>query len=393
MRWIERINLALIALFYRNCMSEIVISRESAGSTRVGWVDTAKGICIIMVVMLHSTLGVEIEAGAEGWMGYVVSFARPFRMPDFFLISGLFLGLVIDRPWLRYIDRKVVHFAYFYVLWLTIQFAFKAPGMAMEQGALHPLQAYLTAFIQPFGTLWFIYLLPVFFIVTRLVKRVPVWLVLAVSAALEILSVDTGWVIVDEFAGRFVWFYIGYAFARNIFDIAAWGGRNPGKVVALIALWALAQAWLVFTPAPATLAPWLQPDLGTTGARGGIAELPFVSFVLALAGITVVIWIAALLTGRKGFGWLTWLGEHSIVVYLAFFLPMAVMRTLLLKTGIVPDIGTMSVLVTAAGVIGPVVLYAIVKWSGYGLFLFERPRWAWIDKPAPRGKDRLAAAE
>src|SRR6187402_3945856 len=102
---------------------------------RIDWVDYAKGICIIMVVMMHSVLGVELAAGQTGFMHVLVAFAKPFRMPDFFLISGLFLAVVIDRDWRTYLDRKVVHFAYFYVLWVTIQFGFKAPGIAAEQGA------------------------------------------------------------------------------------------------------------------------------------------------------------------------------------------------------------------------------------------------------------------
>ena len=89
--------------------------------------DYAKGICIVMVVMMHSVLGVEAAAGQTGFMHVLVTFAKPFRMPDFFLISGLFLSVVIDRDWRTYLDRKVVHFAYFYVLWVTIQFGFKAP--------------------------------------------------------------------------------------------------------------------------------------------------------------------------------------------------------------------------------------------------------------------------
>ena len=103
-------------------------------ASRVDWVDYAKGFCIVMVVMMHSTLGVEQAAGHEGWMHAAVAFARPFRMPDFFLISGLFLARVIDRDWRDYLDKKVVHFAYFYVLWVTIQFAFKAPMFAAEMG-------------------------------------------------------------------------------------------------------------------------------------------------------------------------------------------------------------------------------------------------------------------
>ena len=38
-------------------------------------------------------------------------------------------------------------------------------------------------------------------------------------------------------------------------------------------------------------------------------------------------------------------GEHSIVIYLAFFLPTAATRTLLLRTGIVHDVGTLSLVV------------------------------------------------
>ncbi len=66
---------------------------------RVDWVDYAKGICIVMVVMMHSVLGVEQAAGQTGFMHALVAFAKPFRMPDFFLISGLFLSVVIDRDW------------------------------------------------------------------------------------------------------------------------------------------------------------------------------------------------------------------------------------------------------------------------------------------------------
>src|SRR6058998_2941863 len=121
------------------------------GALRVDWVDYAKGFCIVMVVMMHSTLGVEAAAGQTSWMHALVAFAKPFRMPDFFLISGLFLARVIDRDWRTYLDRKVVHFAYFYLLWVTLQFALKAPGFAAAVGWRGVLALYLEAFIQPFG--------------------------------------------------------------------------------------------------------------------------------------------------------------------------------------------------------------------------------------------------
>ncbi len=82
-------------------------------------------------------------------------------------------------------------------------------------------------------------------------------------------------------------------------------------------------------------------------------------------------------------------GRHSIVIYLAFFLPMAVARTVLLKAGVITDLGTISVLVTAAGVVSPLVLYWIVR-NTWARFLFERPAWAHF--AVPRG-GRLVPAE
>src|SRR5512140_2071087 len=172
-------------------------SAQSA-AVRIDWVDYAKGICIVMVVMMHSVLGVEAAAGQTGFMHLLVAFAKPFRMPDFFLISGLFLSVVIDRDWRTYLDRKVAHFAYFYVLWVTIQFGFKAPGFAAESGWAHVGFLYLESFIEPFGTLWFIYLLPIFFVVTKATRKLPPLLIWTVLALLETAHIETGWTAIDE---------------------------------------------------------------------------------------------------------------------------------------------------------------------------------------------------
>src|SRR6201999_441190 len=176
-----------------NCTSAATHRSIAPADGRVDWVDYAKGICIIMVVMMHSVLGVELAAGQTGFMHAVVMFAKPFRMPDFFLISGLFLAIVIDRDWRTYLDRKVVHFAYFYVLWVTIQFGFKAPAFASEQGWPHVAFLYLESFVEPFGTLWFIFLLPIFFVVTKATRRLPPLLIWSIAAVLEMSHYSTGW--------------------------------------------------------------------------------------------------------------------------------------------------------------------------------------------------------
>jgi uncharacterized membrane protein YcfT len=358
--------------------------RVAAAADRVDWVDYAKGFCIVFVVMMHATLGVEKAAGETGFLHALVQFAKPFRMPDFFMISGLFLGLVIDRPWRRYLDRKVVHFLYFYVLWAAIQFAFKAPAWFAEGEAPADIAwRWLSTLVEPFGTLWFIYLLPVFFVATRLLRGVPWLLTLAAAAALEIAPVHTGSVVIDEFAARYVYFFAGYALAANLFALAKRARANRAAALGYLGIWAAANGLAASWPAPY----WRLAG----GEAAFLSDLPVVSLILGAAGAVAVVVGSALLADLRAVSFLRYLGRNSIVVYLAFFLPMAVSRTVLLKFGL--DVGLVSLVSTVAGVAGPVALKLAIDRTGCGKFLFSRPHWATIDKPAPGRARRLAPAE
>ncbi|MBU6457263.1 MAG: acyltransferase family protein [Bradyrhizobium sp.] len=339
------------------------------GGERVDWVDYAKGICIVMVVMMHSVLGVELAAGQTGFMHLVVMFAKPFRMPDFFLISGLFVSIVIDRDWRIYLDRKVVHFAYFYVLWVTIQFGFKAPSFAAETSWVHVGYLYLESFIEPFGTLWFIYLLPIFFVVIKATRRIPAPAIWAGAALLEMAHVASGWTVIDEFCARFVYIYSGYLFAPYVFALSDRARAYPALALAGLALWALVNGGLV---------------------GSGVSEWPLVSLLLGLSGACAIITIGTLLARMQWLTFLRFCGEHSIVIYLAFFLPMAATRTLLLRTGLLHDIGTVSLVVTVAGVIGALLIWCVALAAGAN-FLFERPAAFWIAPKKPRAALRAAA--
>ena len=86
---------------------------------------------------------------------------------------------------------------------------------------------------------------------------------------------------------------------------------------------------------------------------------------------------------RDVFAPLRYCGQHSIVIYLAFFLFMAGSRAVLLKSGIISDIGTVALIVTLCGIVGPLVLFWIVRRTPLR-FLFERPALFW-----PTSKPRL----
>ncbi len=323
-----------------------------ASKPRIDWVDYAKGICIILVVMMHSTLGVEKAAGALSWLNPFIEWARPFRMPDFFMISGLFLASRIDRPWREYLDSKVVHFVYFYLLWMTIQFALKAWPIYQAEGVPGLAQGYALGLIEPYGTLWFIYLLPIFFVVTKLARHVPPLLMFAVGAALEIAPIETGWMLIDEFASRFVYFYAGFWLAKHIFTFAT--RVDAMKTLAILSglvLWAFFNGFMV---------------------ANGFSHMPVMSLGLGFVGACAVVATGVLLSKFRLADGLRYCGQNSIVIYLAFFLFMAGTRSVLLRFAPGFDLGVIALMTTAAGVVGPLLLFWATRKTALS-FLFKRP--------------------
>lgn len=353
----------------------------SGTSERLNWVDSAKGISIILVVMMYSVFNVGQDAEGVGFFHYAIGFATPFRMPEFFLISGLFLDQVLARNWKSYADRRVVHYLYFYALWAVIHIVLKIGIMSAD-----PVTAasdLLWAIVEPYGVLWFIYLLAAFSLVAKLAYdlRAPRWGVLALGAVLQILPVATGSYLVDQFAEYFVYFYAGYMFAPWIFRIVDLALKNAVLALVGLAIYAVANAILVFSPGYAVLPEHIQM---------GLAALPGVHLILALIGSLALCVVAALLARLPFMGWLSWLGERSIVVYLVFVLPMSFARIGLSKLGLIDDVTLSSLLVMVIAIAASVALYLMVQWTGRGKFLFERPDWAHL--PGTKGGRTYQAA-
>ncbi|NEU13454.1 acyltransferase family protein [Methylobacterium sp. BTF04] len=350
-------------------------------AVRLAWVDVAKGLCIILVVMMHSTLGTGIAMEGEGFLHTVVTFARPFRIPDFFLLSGLFLGRVIDRDWRLFADRRVVHFVYFYVLWVLIQSASKY-GQIVDGAGPGAFVAHLAeAVIEPYSTLWFIYLLAVFSVTTKLLRRVPAFWLLAGAAVLQILPIHTGAELVDEFCDRYVWFLVGYLFAERIFGFAGLVQRHARTALIGLALWAVIEAVMVFTPTGIAAIP--TPS-----------HIPVLSLILSGAGALAIVAIGALLSRAGGpvTAALRACGQRSIVIYLGFFLPMALTRTLIVKSGAITDIGVASLIVTIVAILVPLAFERMIRHTPLA-FLFKRPKAFHIvpERTAPAGGTFKAA--
>ncbi|MEM6276652.1 MAG: acyltransferase family protein [Pseudomonadota bacterium] len=309
---------------------------------RLDWVDGAKGICILLVVMFHATGHLTPVLGA-GAFAEITHFSGPFRMPDFFLISGLFLARRLHAPDRVFYDRKVLHFFYFYWLWVAITFVALQADMA----------ALARALIYPTGHLWFIYCLPLCFVLARLMRGLPPALVWLAAAAAHVFDVDGEPLLIVYLSHYFVFFYTGHVASSLFFRLAGETKDRPVLAVAGLLVWAGLNAF--FTHGPGTGFPGLSLVLGVAG---GLAITVIAS--LAMSGAI----------GRS----LAWLGERSIVVYLGFFLPMKAVETVLVAQSFPVDLAIG--LAISAGVGVPLLLHALLARARFGRWLFARPDWA-----------------
>lgn len=342
-------------------------------SPRIDGIDIARGLSMLLVVIMHSTIGVEAATGRTGAFHGLVDFAHGFRIPAFFLISGLFLAKAMRFSLEEVFRRRIYGLMVLYLVWLVIHVSIRSigpimanpmPGLFGKDGLLQDLALGL---IDPFGALWFIYLLAVFVLAGWLLRGVPGWIILLLAAILESLRIQTGWTLIDEFCARFVYFQLGLMLAplllpprdtppSSSLPVFALARDKAPLALGLLVLWAIVQSLLVI---------------------GGYDRWRLISLMEGVLGAGALLLIGALLAqwmpSSIATRFLTLLGRRSIVVYLVFTIPMALMRIALLQA--LPDLPVdliiVSVILAAIGV--SLVVERISQRSRLAGRLFERP--------------------
>lgn len=334
---------------------------------RLDWIDYAKGICVVAVVLMyaatdlhHEQLRLERQLPPNNWLDHLVEFARPFRVPGLFLISGLFLARVIDRPWRLYLDKRVAHYLYFFLVWTTVIFAIRAlakPYQGLDALAME----YLTWLYEPFAMLWFIQLLAIFCIFTKLTRRIPFWAMLAFAAALHLSEYPIAFKQLQNFGERFVFFYAGYVFAPRFFQLVAWVQANRLAALSGLVVWALFNGTMVST---------------------GWSTLSPVSLTLGLMGACAVISISGLFSLVPWMRWLRYLGQHSLVVYVGFYIPLNTVTHWAVRSGLPVFDGWGGLIIAMFSITAAMCLYWAVR-NTWLRWLFERPAWARFERTRP----------
>lgn len=112
-------------------MSSTALTNKHTGKategTRLGWVDYARGLAILLVIFRHTMVGLR-RSGimVSDNLYYIQEFLLNVRMPVFFILSGVFLGRTLQKRSPGSIAaNKTANLLYPYLVWSVILITFQ----------------------------------------------------------------------------------------------------------------------------------------------------------------------------------------------------------------------------------------------------------------------------
>lgn len=311
-----------------------------ASTGRVEWVNYAKGIGIVLVVVGHVWRGVSgLATPGQGRVMTVVDTAiYQFHMPLFFFLSGLFVARSAQRPFGAFVLQKLKTIAYPYVIWTLIQAAVASRAGAAAHQRVGFLEVLKQLPYQPFQQFWFLYVLFLCMIAFSVLTKLRL-------GAIAILIVAIDFYVMRSLLPGMNWGPL-YQFSADFVYFAA------GAAIAPILLSGITRfAW----PALLTAAAVQYTIIVALSARSpGLVLMNDVT-LLAAIGIAASAAIAAALAKTPGTSVLAFLGDKSLPIYVAHVVFAAGTRAILIKLH-VTDLPVQLLAGTVAGLGFPVLL-------------------------------------
>lgn len=339
----------------RSNSSEILPVQETKLSSRLGWVDYAKGICILCIVGSHVTGGA-VDAGLivnSSAQKFYAAFVYSFQIPVFFFLAGLFLDRSLRKPAAQFLQEKVKTLMYPYLLWSLIQVGISANISSLTNIPRDFWSVAGQILIFPYAQFWFFYALfgaqLIFWGLSRLGSK-AYW-IFAIALGfyctlpwLERLS----WAVPGQVARYLPYLVLGSWLSL---PVRAWIEKQSAPKLFVFALITLGSLGVIVT---------------SVSYRWLWAGLP-----LGILGTLGIVALSAWLERKNFLTVLRYIGSRSLQIYVAHVLCTAGARILLIKLLHVHSVPIHLFVGMGAGVILPLALDK----------LSQRFRFTWLFTP------------
>lgn len=331
-------------------------------STRVDWLDFAKGASVLLVVVFHASIALDSHDLTNAFYWKANTLLVPVRMPVFFVASGVFAAAALSRGWADVLSRKVYHFLYIFVLWSVIHLAYSTLAPFMTTPRLH---AWLVFPVSPSSVLWFVWALAIYFVLAKLVWtswRLPV---LVAAIGLSIAGYSDLFHFPNYAHNNLLKYF-------SFFIFGAWYGR------AIIAFFSKNYMYVL----PIALGLFFVVFFTVYGETDQGVDVGALRFVRGCLGVMVGFSLALLLC-RVGFlrRPMTWFGRNTLYVYVAHA-PM--IDTLAIEGALFRDVPGADLWAVPALTFGAVALSLLIRYVALSTGA------TWLYAPPPIARSRSA---
>ncbi|MHA7262853.1 acyltransferase family protein [Arthrobacter sp. TMN-37] len=259
--------------------------------TRTLWLDSCRGVAILLVVVLHAGEVLRITVGPTPGVDQFNLFLEPFRMPVLTFLSGVLLPQSMAKTGREYFAGKVSRVAWPYVLWSLIILA--------ASGDLSP--AAVTQIFHHSPTyLWYLSFILVFYALAYPLRRVPPLLIAGTGMGVSFVFTDGSRPETMAFLSAF--FFFGAWCAQHLQEIAGFIGKS----------------WVLAVAGACAVAVGVLNVAGWEVLYQG-------EFTWGVAGALVIVcWFFPRLPAGPVTAALEFVGRHSIVFYVAHLGPIMI---------------------------------------------------------------------
>ena len=345
--------------------------------SRLRWIDYARGIAITLVCYRHVFEGSKeagIPVGDYDFLEYANIFLYSFRMPLFFIISGIFFTRSLQKKGFKlYVETRARTILYPYFLWgmlqLTLQMLFTI------YTNYHPaVSSYLNLLYQPreVAQFWYLYALfnvSVLYSFTKYFLRIPPVYNMVLGLAFFYLSsliyqqnINAGFVF--DILHYYIFFSVGDFLSSYFLDKNNQKYFESGKRLLLILI-----------PFSAGQVYFLFENLNHTTPKFMYVEFyqPFIFLLIALTGCAFIINLTFYLQKRDTLKWLTILGRNSLYIYVSHVIVFAFVRIFLSQFLGIRNVAIIILSGMISGLLIPVLLYKLaVQWNLRWIFTLEK---------------------
>ena len=347
---------------------------------RYSWIDYDKGISILLVGYGHCLLvlaGLGIDFSHWPWFTYIGMFLYGFRMPLFFIISGVFLSGSLGRKGFGgYIYGRSNNILYPLLIWGGLEVTFQLLS-AYHKFHTFDARLYLDMFTHPrrigTGHLWYLnalYTIGVLYVcLKQWLKMGPVvQLILGlvrdvVSAYLHVNDIEAG--MLTDLCAFYIWYALGVSIAKVVLD-----EKNAKAFASLKFFFPLLAVFIVIQ------LYCMRLNLGAGQGHLDYVEhkKPFLFLAEALIGCVLSVNISFQLQKHRILRFLRVIGFHSLFIYCIQILTMLVTAVVMIRVLKVTNVPVLVLAVWVAGILPPMWLYNFcLRFNLWWLFTFIKP--------------------